>query len=181
MDTLPSQRFGGWTNSGNGVDQHGKNKKQLVNDFMEDAAMLKKRMTKKQRRKVKEIATRRVDDLQQAEVWYSGCGRYKVVKQTLQVGDGLCHHESMNGAVWLSIRINDGRSHLIDWRDFQAIKNDLCGSHLQAVEIYPPEDVLHDTANLFHLWVFPEGIRLPLGWGKRDVDYTPSIEQRGEK
>ena len=180
MTTLPSSRFGGWTRRCNGVEQHGMSKKDLVNHFLQESAQIKKRMSKKQRRVVKRLAEKRIDELQQAEVWYSDCGRYKVVKQKLMVGDGVCHNEMFNGTIWLSIRIDNGKSHLIDWRDFQAIKNDLCGTHLQAVEIYPQEDVLHDTANIFHLWVFPEDIRLPLGWAMRDVDYTESIEQRGE-
>ena len=180
MSILPSARFGGWTKKCNGVDQHGMSKKDLVNHWLAESGKIKKGMTKKQRRKVKRLLQQRVDQLEQAEVWYSSDDRYKVVKQTLEVGDGLCHNEMFSGTIWLSIRIDNGATHLTDWRDFQAIKNDLCGAHLQAVEIYPPEEMLHDTANVFHLWVFPPTMRLPLGWHERDVDYTASIEQRGE-
>ena len=167
MTTLPSSRFGGWTRRCNGLQQHG----------LKPKAFIKMLMSKGFPR---EVAKSRCNDLRSADVWYSDCGRYKVVSQEIKVGDGLCHNEMFEGTTWLSIRIDNGESHLIDWRDFQAIKNDLCGEHRQGVEIYPQEDVLHDTANVFHLWVFPEGIRLPIGYGMRDVDYTESIEQRGE-
>lgn len=42
-----------------------------------------------------------------------------------------------------------------DWRHFQLIKNQLCGEESLAIEIYPPESKLVDTANQYHLWVFP--------------------------
>lgn len=167
MTTLPSSRFGGWTRRCNGLQQHGLKPKAFINKMMSAGH-------------TRELAKFHCKRLQSADVWYSDCGRYKVVKQAIKTGDGLCHNEAFDGTIWLSIRIDNGATHLIDWRDFQAIKNDLCGEHLQGVEIYPQEDVLHDTGNVFHLWVLPEHIRLPLGWGMRDVDYTESIDQRGE-
>lgn len=51
-----------------------------------------------------------------------------------------------------------------DWRVFQRIKNELVGEEFEAVEIYPPESQLVDTANQYHLWVLPEGMRLPFGF-----------------
>ena len=159
MKTLPSERFGGWTRKCDGFQQHDISPKQFIKNVIDSGG-------------TREMAKAHIARLQSADVWYSDCGKYKVVAQELKTGDGVCHHESFDGTIWLSIRIDNGASHLIDWRDFQAIKNDLCGTHLQGVEIYPQEDVLHDTANVFHLWVLPETIRLPLGWGMRDVDYS---------
>ncbi|MGH9436417.1 MAG: DUF7694 domain-containing protein [Terriglobia bacterium] len=63
----------------------------------------------------------------------------------------------------LSIRRTD-RGAAKDWRHFQAIKNQLCGKEREAVELYPAESRLVDTANQFHLWVFAEGVRLPIGY-----------------
>lgn len=63
----------------------------------------------------------------------------------------------------LSIRRQD-RKPCRDWRDFQAIKNQLCGSEREAVELYPAESRVVDTANQFHLWVLPEGLRVACGW-----------------
>ena len=85
-----------------------------------------------------------------------------------------------DGVIHLSIRMNNGFDHLCDWRDFQNIKNDLVGVNYCAIEIYPPEEFLHDTDNVFHLWVFPEGVSIPIGWTNRIVDYTKTATQRGE-
>ena len=56
-----------------------------------------------------------------------------------------------------------------DWRDFQRIKNELCGEDCEAVEIYPKEERLVDTANQYHLWVFPAGLIFPVGYTERLV------------
>lgn len=63
----------------------------------------------------------------------------------------------------LSIKRND-RGPIHDWRDFQIIKNTFCGDDAEGIEIYPAEGRLVDTSNQYHLWVFPPGDRLPLGF-----------------
>ncbi len=63
----------------------------------------------------------------------------------------------------LSIKRND-RGPIHDWRDFQIIKNTFCGDDAEGVEIYPAESRLVDTSNQYHLWVFPPGDHLPLGF-----------------
>ena len=102
---------------------------------------------------------------------------YKVVSQVLEVGDGVCLNEQFNGTVWLSIRANNGMTVERDWRDYQAIKNDLVSPDRQAIEIYPKESKLVDTVNVFHLWVLPEDIEIPVGCQYRDVDYTRGDER----
>ncbi len=55
-----------------------------------------------------------------------------------------------------------------DWRDFQRIKNDICGPESEAVELYPAESRLLDPSNYFMLWVFAKTV--PVGvFGKRSV------------
>jgi hypothetical protein len=68
-----------------------------------------------------------------------------------------------NSVVHLSIRRKD-RKPCRDWRDFQQIKNELCGKEREAVELYPAESRLIDTANQFHLWVMPAGVLMPMGY-----------------
>jgi len=63
----------------------------------------------------------------------------------------------------LSIKRND-RESVHDWRDLQIIKNTFCGDDAEGVEIYPAESRLVDTSNQYHLWVFPPGTPLPLGF-----------------
>jgi hypothetical protein len=63
----------------------------------------------------------------------------------------------------LSIKRND-REAIHDWRDFQIIKNVFCGEVSEGIEIYPAEERLVDTSNQYHLWVFPKGERIPVGF-----------------
>jgi hypothetical protein len=53
-----------------------------------------------------------------------------------------------------------------DWREYQQIKNQLCGPEWEGAELYPSESRLRDPSNRFYLWcvppgVFPWGIHLP--------------------
>lgn len=64
---------------------------------------------------------------------------------------------------YLSIRRKD-RGHARDWRDFQRIKNDIAGPEIEAVELFPAESRLVDTANQFWLWCVHPGDSLPLGF-----------------
>ena len=49
------------------------------------------------------------------------------------------------------------------WKTLQAIKNEICGTEQNAIEIYPKESTLIDEANVYHLWVFPESFELTFG------------------
>lgn len=72
----------------------------------------------------------------------------------------------------LSIKRRD-KSPLRNWRDLQRIKNEVCGEHCTAVEIFPPEAHLVDTSNQYHLWVFRE-YEFPFGFkdGRMVSDFT---------
>ncbi len=41
------------------------------------------------------------------------------------------------------------------WLDLQQIKSTLIGKELVAIEVYPPDSHLLDTANCYHLWALP--------------------------
>lgn len=43
------------------------------------------------------------------------------------------------------------------WRDMQRIKNELVGPERLAVQVCPPVSRLIDEADMYHLWVYPEG------------------------
>ncbi len=47
------------------------------------------------------------------------------------------------------------------WSEMQRIKNEIFGQQTVAIEYYPASHALVDTANIYWLWVFPEGI-LPI-------------------
>jgi hypothetical protein len=44
-----------------------------------------------------------------------------------------------------------------DWRDAMRIKNEIAGPEVEAVELYPAQDRIVDTANQRYLWCFPPG------------------------
>lgn len=81
--------------------------------------------------------------------------------------------------VHLSIKTLD-KSAIHDWRDFQEIKNALCGAECEGIEIYPAESRLLDAANQYHLWVLPEGAKVPCGFYGRAVtsEQPPGGKQR---
>ena len=82
--------------------------------------------------------------------------------------------------IWLSIKRRD-KEPIHDWRHLQRIKNEIIGSEHEAIELYPAESRLVDTANQYHLWVIAkEGIKFPFGWPERDVSYStiPNGKQR---
>ena len=62
----------------------------------------------------------------------------------------------------MSMKRND-RQPLHDWREKQSIKSAICGPFMEAVELYPAEWRVMDTANQYHLYAFAEldGMKCP--------------------
>lgn len=44
------------------------------------------------------------------------------------------------------------------WREMQRIKDELAGPEKTAVEVYPPRSKVIDEADMFHIWVLPDGV-----------------------
>lgn len=100
----------------------------------------------------REIARSRADP-----VYLSDCGTYQVAVREADNGFGAT-------MVAISIRRVD-REPVTDWRDMQAIKNAVVGEECEAIEIYPAESRLVDTANQRLLWAFVDpSVRLPVGF-----------------
>ncbi|MEQ1858512.1 MAG: hypothetical protein ABMA13_01100 [Chthoniobacteraceae bacterium] len=73
----------------------------------------------------------------------------------------------------LDIRRKDGEP-CKNWRHFQRIKNELIGPEHEAVELFPAESRLVDTANQYHLWVRADPhYRFPFGLTERLVLSEP--------
>ena len=79
----------------------------------------------------------------------------------------------------LCLKSNENDTHH-DWRDFQRIKNELVGPEYEAVEVYPAESRLVDTANQYHLWVLLDS-PVPFGFGERLVSESASGYSRQRK
>ena len=95
--------------------------------------------------------------------------------------------ETVGEITWLSIRRLD-RKPIHDWRHFQKIKNDIVGEEAEAVEIYPAESRLTDTANQYHLFAYTphhtkgkgfEGFAVPLGFIHRHIQTNAEASQIG--
>jgi hypothetical protein len=72
----------------------------------------------------------------------------------------------------LSIKTLD-KAPVHDWRDLQRIKNELMGPEVEALELYPAESRLVDTANQYFLHCFPNlefpDKKFPFGFRERLV------------
>ena len=79
--------------------------------------------------------------------------------------DEIIHLDEHKGKMtYLSIKRHD-KQPCNDWQDFQTIKNILCGDDSEAIQIYPAEYRLLNTANQYHLIVFPpELCPIPFGF-----------------
>jgi hypothetical protein len=103
------------------------------------------------------------------ETYRSDDGRYVVTKFVGYTKDHA--HRKM---AWLIIT-PQGDTPLHDWRDMQAIKNQLCGADKWAVEIYPSEADHIDANNNFHLWVWLEDYQPPFGFKQGRVIADPAL------
>jgi hypothetical protein len=94
------------------------------------------------------IATMRHDEFWENNLYYAGVNRFKSKSPFMP-------------SVHLAL---ERRDHEIvrDWRHIQWIKNDILGENVEAYEIFPAESRLVDTANVYHLWAFPAGYRIPV-------------------
>lgn len=95
-----------------------------------------------------QIATMEADN---SEVWKNNI--YTVIVSRFDTGD----------VQELSIRRND-RKPITDWRHKQRIKSEIAGPEIEAIELYPAESRLMDTANQTYLFVLPPGMQYPVGY-----------------
>lgn len=109
-------------------------------------------------------------EVQKQEIWINDIYQVNVLRG--KDCDQYVHSKLLKGKCdYLTIKRLDKKA-VHDWRHFQIIKNELCGDEREAVEIYPGETRLVDTANQYHLWVLPLGESMCFGFSKRTVDYT---------
>ena len=98
------------------------------------------------------------------EIWKNRW--YQVAIRGMRDGELCDWREAGVDSIHLSIK-TIRKEPIHDWRDFQQIKNELIGPEHEAVELYPAESRLIDTANQYHLWVSPDpDYRFPIGWNE---------------
>jgi hypothetical protein len=112
----------------------------------------------------KEQAKRIVEDFMREKVYKSECGTYQC-----NVRDADTWAEGWPLMVHLSIKRCD-RGAFHDWRVLQDIKNSVLSPEHEAVELYPADSRLVDTANQYHLWAFADPRHgFPFGFPSRVV------------
>lgn len=77
--------------------------------------------------------------------------------------------------VHLRMKAHDKRC-VRDWRDMQRIKNEICGTQAEGVELYPEEGRLVDEVNEFHIYVLHPAASFPFG---RKSRATATPEESG--
>jgi len=106
----------------------------------------------------------RVTDDEFNDMYYQANADFKFVNSQYHVLVYLWDLDT----VWLCIKNHENTSRS-DWRDKQRIKNELCGTQCEGIELYPLESKLVDSANSFHLFVGRPNVSRNFGWKKRDV------------
>ena len=95
----------------------------------------------------------------------------------VQIYENDLYHVDVNYAppyAHLAIRRHDGRP-CKDWPHFQQIKNEIIGRENEAMELFPAESRLVDSADEYHLWVHTDSsFRFPVGFGNRFVLSEPT-------
>lgn len=116
----------------------------------------------------RKVAKKMVNESKKQEIWIND--KYQVNVLRGKDCDQYVHMEEFKGKCdYLSIKTIDKKP-IHDWRDLQQIKNELCGEDREALEIYPSEHRLVDTANQYHLWVIPKDAQIPFGFTHREVN-----------
>lgn len=101
----------------------------------------------------------------EVECWTNSL--YQVLVYRGADADEMIHMEEMKGkCTWLSIKLRSKAPMKgpLDWQAMQDIKNNLCGIDCDAIQIFPRREFLVNTANQYHLIVFPPDIWFPFGW-----------------
>jgi hypothetical protein len=101
------------------------------------------------------------------EVWQNGL--YTVI---------VTRHATEGWVDCLSIRRNDREADPFPWRHLQRIKSQLAGEGAEAMELFPAESRLMDTANQRWLWCFPPGYTIPAGFNRPRTVATPEEAER---
>lgn len=91
--------------------------------------------------------------------WRSDDG-YSVMSRLLNTKWGKIEHVTIQK---ISQKLSGDGSEDIPWRIKQEIKNELFGENRTAIEIFPEEKELIDVCDVYHLWVFEKGFKMPFG------------------
>jgi hypothetical protein len=109
------------------------------------------------------------------EIWFNDVYHVTVRRHS---GDPV--FGTYGGMIQLGINTHEGTARH-DWRDFQAIKNQIAGAETEAFELYPADSRLIDPSNYYTLWCFPDLGRIKVGLNfrrVRDADEALAAQRR---
>lgn len=87
------------------------------------------------------------------------------LNQVYSVQGRTVETDEFGDVLHLIIRRHDNDTQ-VSWWDLQVIKSDLAGANRVAIQVFPQDVDIVDDANLYHLWVLPEGVTLSFGLHK---------------
>ena len=85
--------------------------------------------------------------------WESDDG-YGVLSRKIRTEWGVVEHVTVQRM---------GRFGDIPWAVKQEIKEELFGTRVTAIEVFPAQKNLVDVCDVYHLWILPEDFKLPFG------------------
>ena len=153
-------------------DYHGRNVKQRIQKIIDDYEKFRKKINPTTGKNAPSMtwntAKKLYREFENAKLYVNDI--YQVIYYNEKMVDDMKYsYEEFKGRIrYLSIKRHD-REAIQDWRDLQDIKNQICGEDSEAIQLYPNEKRLVDTANQYHLWVFPKDYLIPLGFDDRVV------------
>ena len=100
---------------------------------------------------------------------YGGIGSGGIARPVASFG--LIEHVTLTRSVSEAVKGNYGFS----WAEKQEIKNELFGEDRFAIEVYPKERKLVDSADVYHLWVFDKKKEMPFGIHPKE--YTKAVNR----
>lgn len=86
--------------------------------------------------------------------------QYVVMIRDVETDWGIVQHACIRNADSIDI----------PWKEKQRIKDQIFGPERIAMEVFPKDSELVDEANMYHLWVLPQGMELPFGLRESFVD-----------
>lgn len=90
--------------------------------------------------------------------WESEDG-YSVMSRKIKTAWGAVEHVTIGRLGEISF----GGANDIPWAVKQEIKDELYGYKCTAIEVFPAKKNLVDICDVYHLWVLPEGFKMPFG------------------
>lgn len=94
--------------------------------------------------------------------WRSDDG-YSVMSRLINTKWGKVEHVTIQKVVTDLGELSGDGSKDIPWKIKQEIKNELFGENKTAIEIFPDERELVDVCDVYHLWIFEKGFKIPFG------------------